>query len=66
MPNKEKLQSLDDLLGIINQSFTDSANPKNLSTVTQAINYSDNLANNFYKSEVGKILGTFLGSVVFN
>jgi len=57
MPNKEKLQSLDDLLGIINQSFTDSANPKNLSTVTQAINYSDNLANNFYKSEVGKILG---------
>ena len=57
MPNAEKIKSLDELLGIIDGSFTDAANPKNLNAVTQAIEYSDDLTNSFYKSEIGKILG---------
>ena len=57
MPNAEKIRSLDELLGIIDGSFTDAANPKNLNDVTRAIEYSDDLTNSFYKSEVGKILG---------
>ena len=57
MPNAEKIKSLDELLGIIDGSFTDAANPKNINDVTRAIEYSDDLTNSFYKSEVGKILG---------
>jgi hypothetical protein len=57
MPNAEKIKSLDELLGIIDGSFTDAANPKNINDVTRAIEYSDDLTNSFYKSEVGSILG---------
>jgi len=57
MPSKEKLQSLEDLKGIIDQSFMDLGKPNNISEITQALSYSDDLMKNFYNSEVGKILG---------
>jgi len=56
-PSKEKLQSLDDLLGVVDQSFTDVGNPKNINEVTKAINFSDSLQNNYYSGQIGQILG---------
>ena len=57
MPSKEKLQSLEDLKGIIDQSFMDLGKPNNINEITQALSYSDDLTKNFYNSEVGTILG---------
>mgnify|MGYP003111184845 CR=1 len=56
-PSKEKLQSLDELLGVVDESFMDVGNPKNINEVTQAINFSDSLQNNYYSGQTGQILG---------
>ena len=56
-PSQEKLDSLQDLLGIIDQSFMDVGNAKNISELTQAISYSDKLKAKFFESEIGKIQG---------
>ena len=56
-PSKEKLQSLNDLLGGVDESFMDVGNPKNINEVTQAINFSDSLQNNYYSGQTGQILG---------
>ena len=56
-PSKEKVQSLEDLLGIIDESFMDAGSAKNLNDLTQAISYSDSLTTNYYSGEIGKILG---------
>ena len=56
-PSKQKLQSLNEMLGVIDSSFMDVGNAKNISELTQAINYSDNIKTNFYESEIGGILG---------
>ena len=45
------------MLGVIDSSFMDVGNAKNISELTQAINYSDNVKTNFYESEIGSILG---------
>ena len=55
--SKEKVQSLEDLLGIIDESFMDAGSAKNLNDLTQAISYSDSLTTNYYSGEIGKILG---------
>ena len=56
-PSKEKIQSLEDLLGVIDESFMDAGSAKNLNDLTQAISYSDSLTTNYYSGEIGKILG---------
>ena len=56
-PSKEKVQSLEDLLGVIDESFMDAGSAKNLNDLTQAISYSDSLTTNYYSGEIGKILG---------
>ena len=56
-PSKEKVQSLEDLLGIIDESFMDAGSAKNLNDLTQAISYSDSLKANYYSGEIGKIIG---------
>jgi len=56
-PSKEKVQSLEDLLGVIDESFMDVGSAKNLNDLTQAISYSDSLTTNYYSGEIGKILG---------
>ena len=48
---------MDDLLGVVDQSFTDVGNPKNINEVTKAINFSDSLQNNYYSGQTGQILG---------
>jgi|TARA_R110002126_G_scaffold3492_3_gene19932 gas vesicle protein len=55
--SKEKVQSLEDLLGIIDESFMDAGSAKNLNDLTQAISYSDSLKANYYSGEIGKIIG---------
>ena len=56
-PSKEKIQSLEDLLGVIDESFMDAGSAKNLNDLTQAISYSDSLKANYYSGEIGKIIG---------
>jgi hypothetical protein len=55
--SKEKVQSLEDFLGIIDESFMDAGSAKNLNDLTQAISYSDSLKANYYSGEIGKIIG---------
>jgi hypothetical protein len=56
-PNKTKIQSLEDLLGIIDESFMDVGTAKNLNELTKAISFSDSLKANYYTGEIGKIIG---------
>jgi hypothetical protein len=55
--SKEKVQSLEDFLGIIDESFMDAGSAKNLNDLAQAISYSDSLKANYYSGEIGKIIG---------
>jgi hypothetical protein len=57
MPSKEKLQSLDEMLGVIDSAFMDMGTAANINDLTNAISYSDKIRTNFFESEIGSILG---------
>ena len=63
-PSKQKLQSLNEMLGVIDSSFMDVGNAKNISELTQAINYSDNVKTNFYESENFLFTNTFFSCTI--
>ena len=56
-PSKEKLQSLDEMLGVIDSAFMDMGTTANINELTDAISYSDKIKSNFYESEIGSVLG---------
>ena len=56
-PSKEKLQSLDEMLGVIDSAFMDMGTTTNINELTNAISYSDKIKSNFYESEIGSVLG---------
>ena len=56
-PSKEKLQSLDEMLGVIDSAFMDMGTTANINELTNAISYSDKIKSNFFESEIGSILG---------
>jgi len=56
-PSKEKLQSLNEMLGVIDSAFMDMGTTANINELTDAISYSDKIKSNFFESEIGSVLG---------
>jgi len=57
MPDRENLRMLDEFKGVIDKALTDPKNPKNLNALNTALDFNDKLKSNFYKGEIGSIMG---------